>query len=481
MGEAFGVLMRHIGATGARVVGPPFTQYEEPVERQFAFAVCSGGARCGRGRPGRARGTAARRSRFIPVHGSLRRHGGVLAQLPCLGDGERSAAGRPAARGLPQRSRFGRRGRSSDRAGGAPGLKSLPGGPISPGARMATQDRPKRLRKSFRSAPQMPIRCSRWSASRHPPDSPRLVTRRPRSTSTGSSGSSGRRPRRIRALLPAVPRARPPLRVAAAARRAAAVAATREALVGVFRRAILGEGAGDLEVLTYAACSPCAKSTRRGGSRGRAGRGGGRRSGASAAQARDDRGMRRRFEGALECLEPRQRAALLLHDLAGLDAARAAVVLGVGEEAAAALLFKAREEFRAALRERGGTGPRRVSSGRRGPGGGRRPGHERGRALAAGASRRLLPAVPQDDEGLGGGGAGLAVVLAEPPLPQALAAAPVFDDVRARPAAAPRIAALSPPPDARCAAGRRPGRSRSPASPSPAASSRTASVCSRWS
>lgn len=40
MGEAFGVLTRHMGATGARVVGPPFTQYEEPVEGQFAFAVC---------------------------------------------------------------------------------------------------------------------------------------------------------------------------------------------------------------------------------------------------------------------------------------------------------------------------------------------------------------------------------------------------------------------------------------------------------
>lgn len=40
MGEAFGVLMRHAGATGARFAGPPFTQYEEPVEGEFAFAVC---------------------------------------------------------------------------------------------------------------------------------------------------------------------------------------------------------------------------------------------------------------------------------------------------------------------------------------------------------------------------------------------------------------------------------------------------------
>lgn len=40
MGEAFGLLMGHVGATGAQIIGPPFTQYEEPVEAQFSFAVC---------------------------------------------------------------------------------------------------------------------------------------------------------------------------------------------------------------------------------------------------------------------------------------------------------------------------------------------------------------------------------------------------------------------------------------------------------
>jgi effector-binding domain-containing protein len=40
MGEAFGVLMQHVGTTGARIIGPPFTQYQEPVGAQFAFAVC---------------------------------------------------------------------------------------------------------------------------------------------------------------------------------------------------------------------------------------------------------------------------------------------------------------------------------------------------------------------------------------------------------------------------------------------------------
>ena len=40
MGKAFDVLMRHVATTGARIAGPPFTQYQEPVEAQFAFAVC---------------------------------------------------------------------------------------------------------------------------------------------------------------------------------------------------------------------------------------------------------------------------------------------------------------------------------------------------------------------------------------------------------------------------------------------------------
>ena len=219
----------------------------------------------------------------------------------------------------------------------------------------------------------------------------------------------------------------------------AAAAATREALVGVFRRAILGDGAGDLEVLTYAGVLALCEEHA-----GGAGAGG--EPGAVAAAAPAHRRhkhettevLRRRFEGALECLEPRQRAALLLHDLAGLGTARAAVVLGVGEETAAALLFKAREVFRAALRERGGDvargGCRQAEEGLAGAVGLGMSEDERSR-LARHADycrpcRKVMKGWPE-------AAAGLAVVLVEPRLPQALTVAPVFDDVPRRPAAAP--------------------------------------------
>jgi effector-binding domain-containing protein len=40
MGDAYGALMGHAGATGAQFVGPPFTLYPELIEGEFAFAVC---------------------------------------------------------------------------------------------------------------------------------------------------------------------------------------------------------------------------------------------------------------------------------------------------------------------------------------------------------------------------------------------------------------------------------------------------------
>jgi effector-binding domain-containing protein len=40
MGEAFGTLMRHATATGARFCGPPFTQYPEMPGEEFTFLVC---------------------------------------------------------------------------------------------------------------------------------------------------------------------------------------------------------------------------------------------------------------------------------------------------------------------------------------------------------------------------------------------------------------------------------------------------------
>jgi effector-binding domain-containing protein len=40
MGEAFGTLMRHAGATGARFAGPPFCLYPEMPADEFTFLVC---------------------------------------------------------------------------------------------------------------------------------------------------------------------------------------------------------------------------------------------------------------------------------------------------------------------------------------------------------------------------------------------------------------------------------------------------------
>lgn len=40
MGEAFGALMGHAGATGARFTGPPFSLYPEMPSEEFTFFVC---------------------------------------------------------------------------------------------------------------------------------------------------------------------------------------------------------------------------------------------------------------------------------------------------------------------------------------------------------------------------------------------------------------------------------------------------------
>jgi DNA-directed RNA polymerase specialized sigma24 family protein len=219
-----------------------------------------------------------------------------------------------------------------------------------------------------------------------------------------------------------------------------AVAATTEALVGVFRRAILDDGAGDLEALTYAAALAACEA--RAGAPALeeeprplpAGASEPRRRKHSAAEV-----VRQRFDAALESLEVRSRAVLLLHDLAGLGAARSGVVLGLEEEAAAALLFRAREEFRAALREResyggadGGCHQAEVAAaGAVGLGMGE---EERSRLRSHAGYCRPCRTVMKDWTWTG---AGLAMVLIPPPLPQALAATPVFGEVLARPAVSP--------------------------------------------
>lgn len=40
MGEAFGTLMRHAGASGAQFAGPPFSLYPEMPAEEFTFLVC---------------------------------------------------------------------------------------------------------------------------------------------------------------------------------------------------------------------------------------------------------------------------------------------------------------------------------------------------------------------------------------------------------------------------------------------------------
>ena len=72
---------------------------------------------------------------------------------------------------------------------------------------------------------------------------------------------------------------------------------------------------------------------------------------AIAADRREETDLGRRFGQVLETLPFRFQAALLIHDVAGLRPGELAAVFGVTEEAAAALLFRAREEFRRAFEE----------------------------------------------------------------------------------------------------------------------------------
>jgi DNA-directed RNA polymerase specialized sigma24 family protein len=132
----------------------------------------------------------------------------------------------------------------------------------------------------------------------------------------------------------------------------AAVAATAEALSAAFRRVVLDAGPADLQALTYKcaldACLARAAATTGAASAAGDVQGGGPQDGTSRPTSEDGS----RVAAALESLELRQRAALLLHDVQGLSAARLAVVFGVTAEAAAALLFRSRVTFRGAFHVR---------------------------------------------------------------------------------------------------------------------------------
>jgi DNA-directed RNA polymerase specialized sigma24 family protein len=190
----------------------------------------------------------------------------------------------------------------------------------------------------------------------------------------------------------------------------AAVAATVEALSAAFRRVILDESPSDLQSLTYrCALDACVAHAE----------------GAAGAAAAHPAGSR--FEAALASLDLRQRAALLLHDVHGLSATGLAVVFAVTADAAAALLFRAREEFRTALDERPASPARskcrqaeEAAAGAVGIG---LTGEELERLRRHAAYCRPCRKAMQ---GWRAGAFGLAVVLATPPPPPGLAASPVF-------------------------------------------------------
>ena len=148
---------------------------------------------------------------------------------------------------------------------------------------------------------------------------------------------------------------------------------------------------------------------------------------ATAADRREETELGRRFGQALETLPFRFQAALLIHDVAGLRPGELASVFGVTEEAASALLFRAREEFRRAFEElsaaRDMAGCRLAEQAAAGAVG-RSPSADEVRRLHEHAAycrpcRRTM-------KGWGDLAIGLALFLEVAPLPPALETTPVF-------------------------------------------------------
>ena len=200
-----------------------------------------------------------------------------------------------------------------------------------------------------------------------------------------------------------------------------AVPATVEVFTTAYRRILLDDDCNALRELTYtAALDVCRERLGEKADRGETidAAGGDRRK-------RSDLG--RRLEQALEMLPFRYQAVLRLHDFNGLRPLETAIVFRMTEDAAGALLFRAREAFRRAFeelsRDRRGTSCRLA---------------EQAAASAVGRS------LPDDDvrrlqehagycrhcrrtlKGWGGGAISLALFLEDAPLPQELEATPVF-------------------------------------------------------
>ena len=205
--------------------------------------------------------------------------------------------------------------------------------------------------------------------------------------------------------------------------------ATAEALSATFRRVILDDGASDLETLTYR-CAFDACAAHDGAAVGSA-----QATGAFSETVEPTRTRRRstandigdRFEASLDDLEVRQRAALLLHDVQGLGAAQLAVVFSTSAEAAAALLFRARVEFRGAFHAR--SAHVRAGACRQAE---QTVAGTVGLGLSSGELERLRSHAAyckpcrKAMQGWRPGAFGLALMLDQAPPPKALAAPPVF-------------------------------------------------------
>jgi DNA-directed RNA polymerase specialized sigma24 family protein len=128
-----------------------------------------------------------------------------------------------------------------------------------------------------------------------------------------------------------------------------AVALTDEAFATAYRRILLHDGRVDLRAWTYrAALDVCRDHLAESGTDDGAASVDG-----PAPPARLGRGatkdLGRRIAEAFATLGFEYRAVLLLHDVHGLTAAESAMAFGVAGDAAAALLFRAREAFREAF------------------------------------------------------------------------------------------------------------------------------------
>jgi len=205
-----------------------------------------------------------------------------------------------------------------------------------------------------------------------------------------------------------------------------AIAATNAAVVAAFRRVILDDEVTDLWVVTCScaleACIDRAGISGAGSAAALAGQS------EAARRGRGEPGVPGRpFEAALEALPIRRRAVLLLHDVCGLSLAQMAAVFAVSEEAAGALLFRAREGFRQAFDEHSAVS--RVGTCRQAE---QAAAGAVGLGLGDDALRRLhrhaayCKPCRAAMKTWGDGPVGLAVLLEPGPLPQALAVPPVF-------------------------------------------------------